>query len=175
MAQAPLFANIAELTALNVFTFLSSCFTVVSVSFKVIVSKTEQLTCHSLTGDLSVHTALPACLAGFCGHHRSFRTFCDHRLVSRPYVRTLERMTGFLRRAAGFLGRRRCLRTCARRTWTSTAPTRWRCSPSPRRATCSEALMEPATSSSPSRSNAASPSSGERRRAVLDTAGIVTG
>ena len=52
MAQTPLFANIAELSALSVFTFLSSRFTVVSVPFKVIVPKTNQLTCHSFTGDL---------------------------------------------------------------------------------------------------------------------------
>ena len=52
MAQTPLLANIAELSALNVFTFLSSRFTVVSVPFKVIVPKTSQLTCHSFTGDL---------------------------------------------------------------------------------------------------------------------------
>ena len=62
MAQTPLFANIAELSELNVFTFLSSCFTVVSVPFKVIVPKIKQLTCHSFTGDLynspSVETAL---------------------------------------------------------------------------------------------------------------------
>ena len=52
MAQTPLFADIAELSALNVFTFLSSRFTVVFVSFKVIVPKISQLTCHSFTGDL---------------------------------------------------------------------------------------------------------------------------
>ena len=52
MAQTQLFANIAELSALSVFTFLSSRFTVVSVPFKVIVLKTNQLTCHSFTGDL---------------------------------------------------------------------------------------------------------------------------
>ena len=52
MAQTLLFANIAELSALNVFTFLSSRFTEVSVPFKVIVPKTNQLTCHSFAGDL---------------------------------------------------------------------------------------------------------------------------
>ena len=52
MAQTQLFANVAELSALSVFTFLSSRFTVVSVPFKVIVLKTNQLTCHSFTGDL---------------------------------------------------------------------------------------------------------------------------
>ena len=41
MAKTPLFANIAELSALNVFTFLSSRFTVVYVSFKAIVPKTN--------------------------------------------------------------------------------------------------------------------------------------
>ena len=54
MAQTPLFANIAELSALNVFTFLTSRFTVVSVPFEVIAPKTNQLTCHSFTGDLYV-------------------------------------------------------------------------------------------------------------------------
>ena len=54
MAQTPSFANIAELSALNVFTFLSISFTIVSVSFKVIVPKTSQLTCHSFTGDLHI-------------------------------------------------------------------------------------------------------------------------
>ena len=54
MTQTPLFANIAELSALNVFTFLSSRFTVVSAPFKVIVRKTNQLTCHSFTGDLYI-------------------------------------------------------------------------------------------------------------------------
>ena len=54
MTQTPLFANIAKLSALNVFTFLSSCFTVVSVPFKIIVPKTNQLTCHSFTEDLYI-------------------------------------------------------------------------------------------------------------------------
>ena len=54
MAQIPLFANIAELSALNVFTFQSSRFTAVSVPFKVIFSKTNQLTYHSFTGDLYI-------------------------------------------------------------------------------------------------------------------------
>ena len=54
MAQTPLFANIAELSALSVFTLLSSRFTVVSVPFKVIFPKTNQLTCHSFTGDLYI-------------------------------------------------------------------------------------------------------------------------
>ena len=56
MAQTPLFANIAELSALNVFTFLSSRFTVHSVRAKIIVPKTNQLTCHSFTED-SCHMA----------------------------------------------------------------------------------------------------------------------
>ena len=53
MAQTPLFANIAELSTLDVFTFLLSRFTVVSVPFKVVEwhPKTNQLTCHSFTGD----------------------------------------------------------------------------------------------------------------------------
>ena len=52
MTQAPLFANIAELYTLSVFTFLSSRFTVASAPFKVIAQKTNQLTCHSFTEDL---------------------------------------------------------------------------------------------------------------------------
>ena len=52
MAQTPLFVNVAELSALNVFTFLSSRFTKLSVPFKVIVPKASQLTCYSFTGDL---------------------------------------------------------------------------------------------------------------------------
>ena len=52
MAQTPLFANIAELSALNVFTFLSSRFTKLSVPFKVIVPKANQLTCNFFTGDV---------------------------------------------------------------------------------------------------------------------------
>ena len=58
MAQTPLFANIAELSALSVFAFLSSRFAVLSVLFKVIVPKTNQLTCHSFTGDLYVRTPI---------------------------------------------------------------------------------------------------------------------
>ena len=54
MAQTPLFATIAELSALNVFTFLSSRFTVVHVPFKVVLPKTNQMTCHSFTGDLYI-------------------------------------------------------------------------------------------------------------------------
>ena len=54
MAQTSLFAKIDELPALNVFTFVSSRFTVLSVPFKVIVPKTNQLTCHSFSGDLYV-------------------------------------------------------------------------------------------------------------------------
>ena len=53
MAHTPLFANIAERSALNVFTFLSS--PVVPVPFIVIVPKANQLTCHSFTGDLYMH------------------------------------------------------------------------------------------------------------------------
>ena len=52
MAQTPSFANIAELFTLNVLTFLSSRFTVVSAPFKVVVQNTNQLTCHSFIGDL---------------------------------------------------------------------------------------------------------------------------
>ena len=52
MAQTLLLVNIAELSTLNVFTFLSSRFTVVSVPLKVIVPKINQLTYHSFTGDL---------------------------------------------------------------------------------------------------------------------------
>ena len=48
MVQTSLFANIAALSALNVFTFISSRLTadihVTSVPFKVIVPKTNQLT-----------------------------------------------------------------------------------------------------------------------------------
>ena len=54
MAQTPLFANIAELSALNVFTYLSSRFTVVYVPFKAFAPKTNQLTCHFFTGDLYI-------------------------------------------------------------------------------------------------------------------------
>ena len=54
MAQTQLFANIAELSALNVFTFPSSRFTVLYVPLKVIVPKTNQLSCHSFTGDLCI-------------------------------------------------------------------------------------------------------------------------
>ena len=68
MAQTPLFANISELSALNVFTFLSSLFTVVSVPFKVIVPKTNQLTCHSFTGDL--YELLKLSKAGAPGERR---------------------------------------------------------------------------------------------------------
>ena len=42
----------------NVFTFLSSRFTLGSGQFKLIVPKTNQLTCHSFTGDLYVSTYL---------------------------------------------------------------------------------------------------------------------
>ena len=55
MAQKPLLANIAELSTLNVFTFISIRFTALSVPFKVIVPKTNQLTCHSFTGDQYLH------------------------------------------------------------------------------------------------------------------------
>ena len=57
MVQTLLFANIAELSALNVFTFLSSSFAVVSMPFRDIVPKTNQLTCYSFTGDLYVRIA----------------------------------------------------------------------------------------------------------------------
>ena len=62
MAQPPIFANIVELSTLSVFASLSSRFAVVSVPFKVIVPKTNQLTFHSFTGDLYVkHSTLKFC------------------------------------------------------------------------------------------------------------------
>ena len=76
MVQTPLFSNIAELSALNVFTFLSSSFTVVSVPFRVIVPKTNQLTCHSFTGDLYV--SVPG---GGGGRHASRRPVTAVTLV----------------------------------------------------------------------------------------------
>ena len=67
MAQTPFFANIAELSALSVFTFLSSRFTVVSV-FKVIFSKINQLTCHSFTGDLYMRDVRTIPVTSFDAH-----------------------------------------------------------------------------------------------------------
>ena len=55
MAQTQLFANIVELSAQTYSHFYQVFFTVVSVPFKVIVPKPNQLTCHSFTGDLYIY------------------------------------------------------------------------------------------------------------------------
>ena len=57
MTQAPfaLLANIAELSALCKRLHISiKSFTLVSVPFKVIAPKANQLTCHPFTGDLYI-------------------------------------------------------------------------------------------------------------------------
>ena len=54
MPETLLYTNIAEQSALNVFTFLSSGFNAVFEPFKCIVPKRNQLTCHSFTEDLYI-------------------------------------------------------------------------------------------------------------------------
>ena len=87
-----------------------------------------------------------------------------HRPTSYRYS-SLGRFSFF---RTGSPGRRCYPSSCVRPIWTSTAPTLWRCSPSPRRAICCEAQMAQVTSCSPSPSNAASLGlGGSKRRAWL--------
>ena len=76
----------------KLFTFLSSRFTVVSVPFKNVVSKTNQLTCHSFTGDLHMPTYSHLQTHGPYSENRNACSITQSHLKMFLFLRTQTRV-----------------------------------------------------------------------------------